>query len=79
MRSIWYLRHRDSDRRLGYYLTLAGARIAQRSRNRRLGFRERIERVVVGELEYERCWDSRDQVVDATWIIEEAVVDSQEI
>jgi hypothetical protein len=79
MRSIWYLRHRDSQRRLGYYHSLAGARIAQRARNRRLGFLVRLERVSLGELEMERCLDSSEQIVDATWIIEEAVIDSVDL
>lgn len=78
MKSIWYLVHRDSGRRLGWYQTLAGARIAQRSRNRRLGFRDRLERVIIGETELERC-EIAGNIVDATWIIEEALVDLVEI
>jgi hypothetical protein len=75
MRTVYYLTHRDSQRRLRYYSTLAGARIAQRSRNSRLGFHTRLERVQIGQLEYERCWDSDSQIVDATWVIEEDTID----
>lgn len=79
MRTVYYLTHRDSQRRLRYYSTLAGARIAQRSRNSRLGFHTRIERVQLDQFEYERCLDSDDSVVDATWIIEEATIDSLDL
>lgn len=79
MRTVYYLTHRDTDRRLRYYSTLAGARIAQRSRNHRLGFHTRIERVWLADREYERCLDSDNQCVDATWVIEEAVIDSPDL
>jgi hypothetical protein len=79
MRTVYYLTHRDSDRRLRYYSTLAGARIAQRQRNHRLGFHTRIERIQLDHYEYERCVDSDDQIVDATWVIEEAVIDSPDL
>lgn len=79
MRTVYYLTHRDSLRRLRYYSTLSGARIAQRQRNARLGFHTRIERIQLGHREYERCLDSDQQVVDATWVIEEAVLDSPDL
>jgi hypothetical protein len=79
MLTVYYLTHCDSHRRLGYYTSRAGARIAQRSRNRRLGFHTRIERIELGELEYERCLDSENSVVDATWVIEEAVIDTVDL
>lgn len=79
MRTVYYLKHSESGRRLKYYSTLAGARIAQRSRNHRLGFSTRLERVTVDTLEYERCLDSAGTVVDATWIIEEGVIDSVDL
>ena len=79
MRTVYYLTHRDSQRRLRYYSTLAGARIAQRQRNSRLGFHTRIERVQLDHCEYERCVDSDNRVVDATWVIEEAVIDSPDL
>jgi hypothetical protein len=68
-----------TDRRLRYYTTLAGARIAQRQRNSRLGFHTRIERVWIDRREYERCLDSDQQIVDATWVIEEDTIDSPDL
>jgi hypothetical protein len=79
MRTVYYLTHSVSDRRLKYYATLQGARIAQRSRNHRLGFHTRLERVCLGEREWERCLDSESRIVDATWVIEEGTVDSPDL
>ena len=52
-------------------MTLAGARIAQRSRNRRLGFETRIQRTTEAELEFEQCVNAEGKIVLATWVIEE--------
>lgn len=79
MRSIYYLTHTETDRRLRWYSTLTGARIAQRSRNSRLGFHTRIERVWVDNCEYERCLNSDNVVVDATWYIQEDHIDDLDI
>ena len=79
MRTIYYLTHSDTDRRLQYYTTLVGARIAQRQRNRRLGFHTRIERIQLDHCEYERCLNSDGHIVDATWRIEEDTVDSPDL
>ena len=79
MRSVYYLTHRESGRRLRYYTTLAGARIAQRSRNHRLGFHHRLDRVVVGCEEFERCQLADGSVIDATWVIEEDTIDSPDL
>lgn len=78
MHLVYYLAHCETHVRLQYHKTRAGARIAQRSRNARLGFHTRIERVLVGNLEYERCLLNQ-QVVDATWVIEEGTVDSPDL
>ena len=53
--TVYYLVHKDSDRRLKWYKTLAGARIACRLRNSRLGFTERLDRVVEDDQEFELC------------------------
>jgi len=53
--TVYYLVHKDSDRRLKWYKTLAGARIACRLRNSRLGFIERLDRVVKDDCEFELC------------------------
>jgi hypothetical protein len=79
MRTVYYLTHGENQRRLRYYTTLSGARIAQRQRNRRLGFHTRLERVEVGNLEYERCLLSDHQIVDATWVIEEDTLESPDL
>lgn len=79
MRTVYYLLHSDSGRRLKYYSTLAGARIAQRARNHRLGFSTRIERVSLDNREYERCLNSAGSLVDATWIIEEDTLESPDL
>jgi len=52
-------------------MTLAGARIAQRSRNARLGFETRIQRTTEAELEFEQCMNAEHKIVLATWAIEE--------
>lgn len=79
MHTVYYLTHSHTRRRLKWYKTRAGARIAQRSRNSQLGFSTRLERVEVGNLEYERCLDSQSQVVDATWVIEEDHLESPDL
>ena len=69
---IYYLRHSDTHERcFRYYETLAGARIAQRSRNARLGFETRIQRTVEADLEFEQCVNAEGKIVLATWAIEE--------
>lgn len=72
----YYLVHKDTQRRLKYYKTLQGARIAQRSRNYRLGFLTRIERVNEDNLEIEMCVCVDNLVRPATYCI---VEDLQEI
>lgn len=77
-KTVYYLTHRDTGLSLRYYATLAGARIAQRQRNQRLGFHERIERVeTFDNWEVERCRIASGEIVDATWCIVERTVDSQ--
>jgi hypothetical protein len=69
---IYYLRHSHTHERcFRYYETLAGARIAQRSRNARLGFETRIQRTVEADLEFEQCVNAEGNLVLATWAIEE--------
>lgn len=79
MRSVYYLVHLENGRRLRWYHTLAGARIAQRSRNRRLGFTHRVERVWLDNCEYERCSNSHGEIVDATWSIVEDSIDIMDL
>lgn len=79
MITVYYLVHAQSLRRLKYYRTRSGARIAQRARNHRLGFTQRIERIELEDREYERCLDSEGRVVDATWYIQEDHIESPDL
>ena len=72
IKNVYYLRHSQTHERcFRPYMTLAGARIAQRSRNARLGFETRIQRTVEADLEFEQCVNAEGTVVLATWAIEE--------
>jgi len=76
-KTVYYLVHKDTLRRLKYYTTLGGARIAQRLRNSKLGFHTRIERIHVHDnWEAERCLDSDNNLVDATYCIVEDTIDT---
>jgi len=72
MHTVYYIVHKDSGRRLKYYKTRAGARIAQRLRNSGLGFRLRLERIVVDDQELELCEGN----VLATYTIVEDIVET---
>jgi hypothetical protein len=74
MRTVYYIVHKDSGRRVKYYKTRAGARIAQRARNSHLGFRLRLERIVEGDQEWELCQGN----VVATYVIVEDTIESNE-
>ena len=80
IRNVYYLVHSETHERcFRYYETLAGARIAQRMRNTRLGYKTRIARTVESDLEFEQCVNSQGQVVLATWAIEEDHIDCVEL
>jgi hypothetical protein len=78
-KTVYYLEHKDSHRRLKWYKTLAGARIAQRSRNHRLGFLSRVKRILDSDCdrELELCLtvDGTEQI--ATYCIVEDTVESE--
>ena len=75
--TVYYLVHKDTQRRLKYYKTLAGARIAQRARNHRLGFIERIERIsMFDNWEVELCRNTDGNILEATYCIVEDTIDS---
>jgi hypothetical protein len=77
-RTVYFLVHFETGQRLRYYQTLAGARIAQRQRNLRLGFRDRVERVEVGDnLEAEQ-YQVGGEIVTATWCIEQAQIEQED-
>lgn len=78
-KTVYYLVHKDTGERFKYYKSLAGARIAQRSRNARLGFLNRVERVEqFSNWEAELCRLDDGSVVEATYVIVEDTVDSNE-
>ena len=80
LKTVYYLVHKDTGRRLKYYRTIAGARIAQRSRNARLGFHTRIERVeIYDNWEAEQCMDSNNLVVTATYCIVEDTIEQADL
>ncbi len=79
LKTLYFLTHKDTGERLKYYSSLAGARIAQRARNSHLGFLHRVERVCVGDnWEVECCELADGSIVDATWVIVEDTVDSED-
>jgi len=60
-------------------MTLAGARIAQRSRNARLGYKTRTARTVEADLEFEQCLNAEGTLVLATWAIEESYIEVEDL
>ena len=79
-RTVYYLCHKDTGERFKYYKTRAAARIAQRSRNARLGFDRRIERVEqFNNWEVEVCELVDGTVVEATYVIQEDTIDAEDL
>jgi hypothetical protein len=78
--TVYYLVHKDTGRRLKWYRTLQGARIAQRSRNYRLGFISRVERVSMWDnWEVELCTNTDNCILEATWCIVEDTIDTVDL
>jgi hypothetical protein len=78
-KTVYYLVHKDTEERLRYYKSLAGARIAQRSRNARLGFVQRVERIELADnWEVEQCLVD-GVIVSATYCIVEDVIDLNDL
>ncbi len=76
-KTVYFLVHRDTKERLRYYKTLAGARIAQRQRNQRLGFRNRVERVEqFSNWEVELYTMDDGSIQEGTYCIVEDTIDS---
>ena len=79
-KTVYYLVHKDTNERLRYYSSLAGARIAQRSRNARLGFAQRIERIEISDnWQVERCELDDGSIVDATYCIVEDTIEQNDL
>ena len=77
-KTVWYIVDSNNDHRLTYYKTRAGARIAQRLRNRHLGWELRVERVVEDDREYELCVNSNMDMETATYYIVEDSIECVE-
>jgi len=79
MNSVYYLVHWESNRRIRYYRTLTGARIACRLRNLHLGFLTRINYEYEDQRTYELCVNLNAEQVRATYCIEEDVIDTPDL
>lgn len=78
--TVYYLVHKDTGERFKYYKNRAGARIAQRARNRLLGFENRIERVEqFSNWEVELCELVDGTVLEATYVIIEDTIDTADL
>ena len=73
--TVYYIVHKDTGRRLKWYRTLTGARIACRSRNSRLGFTTRVTRTTEADIEYELCSTQEHSSILATYCIVEDYID----
>ena len=78
-KTVYYLEHLSTGLRLKYYRTLGGARIAQRSRNHRLGFLTRVKRIIEAdtERELELCITADGTTHIATYTIVEDWIESE--
>lgn len=65
--------------RLRYYQTRAGARIAMRARNHRLGFLTRIRRVDNEPFEYELCLTTDRLELTGSYAILEDTIDTVDL
>ena len=80
IKNVYYLRHSQTHERcFRPYMTLAGARIAQRARNARLGYKTRTTRTVEADLEFEQCENAEGKLVLATWAIEESYIELEDL
>ena len=73
-----YLVHWESGRRIKYYHTLTGARIAMRLRNQHLGFEHRLDKQLEDVREYE-LYTVEGQTVKATYCVEEDVIETPDL
>jgi hypothetical protein len=78
LKTVYYLEHIDSAKRIKYYTTRTGARIACANRNRLLGFRQRIERVEDGMYEYE-MYTVENAIVRGTYCVVEDVIEQADL
>lgn len=76
---VYYLVHRETGRRLKYYRTLQGARIAQRLRNRHLGFLTSKGRNTIDDHELEICVNVHGETVPGTYVIVEDYIECEDL
>ena len=78
-KTVYFLVHKDTGERLKYYSSLAGARIAQHSRNARLGFRNRLERVEQFNNWEVELYRMDDLILEGTYCIVEDTIEQQDL
>jgi hypothetical protein len=79
-KTVYYLVHEPSAKRIRYYTTQGGARIAARSRNKHLGFYTRIDKLysLDGHTEFELyCID--DCIVKGSYCIVEDYIEMENL
>ena len=79
MNSVYYLVHWESNRRIRYYKTITGARIACRLRNLHLGFLARVEYQTEDHRTYELCTSLTGPKCRGTYCIEEDTIDTPDL
>ena len=78
LRTVYYVEHCDSSKRIKYYSTRTGARIACANRNRLLGFKQRVERVEDNAYEYE-MYSVEGSLVRGTYCIVEDTIEQNDL
>ena len=78
MQTVYYLVHWESNRRIRYYRTQAGARIAMRLRNQHLGFDVRTGKTQEEHREYE-LYTVEGTTLKGTYCVEEDTLDSPDL
>jgi len=76
MHTVYYIMHQHTGRRVKWYRSLTGARIACRLRNLRLGFQTRVDRVYDNDMESELCITVDGVTMIATYCIVEDTIES---
>lgn len=80
LHTVYYIVHLDTQERLRYYKTRAGARIAQHARNSHLGFKDRIERIeLYDNCEVEQYSLQDGTVVSGTYCVVEDTVEQNDL
>ena len=82
LKTVYYVEHCASGRRLKYYTTRHGARIAMRNRNLHLGFKLRTARLAKDQYEYELYTilvDGLATSVKGTYCIVEDTIEMEEL